>query len=471
MLRIVVCLANSRIAPLKRASMLQDKRHFLRKDRRTASGFDSSPMVIPRIIGGSEAKRFRYSYVTSLQTKEGTTICGGTLVAPDMVLSAAHCIGIFERVVIGQHNVQDENFGVYDVEAVFQHPWYSFTDDNMDINYDFLLVKLNQTVHGYRPVELNRDMELPRRLGDSLTVLGWGATDVEGTEMSDYLRKVDLEYIPNDVCESSGTWIDDQYYSYHGFIEENMLCAWGQEKDACLGDSGGPLIVEGNDAVADVQVGIVSFGVGCMNPDFPAIYARVSDQLWWIDAVICGLSADPPPAFRCEEVPDWDNDGVPDVIDLCPNDFAEGPRSSQHGCPDEDEDGIPDKDDLCLGTPLGLFVGLDGCGTDSPTPAPSVSPAPTPEPSFHHEAQTWRFKDIALSPYVLIGAGVALLLVAIVGLLYLRKRSTDGKKKSLEERGSKGRGEKMGDSVRAEQPVDREDGTLSGFFSALVWTQ
>lgn len=405
----------------------------LRKQRKTTSGFDSSQLVIPQIIGGIEAQRFRYSYVLTLQTAGGTTICGGTLIAPDIVLSAAHCTGMFEQVVIGQHDVRDDHYDVYGVEAVMQHPWYSFTDENMDINYDFLLVKLNETVSGYRPVELNRNAEVPSSLGDSLTVLGWGTTDLEGTEMSEYLQKVDLEYIPNDVCESSGTWIDGEYYSFHGFIEKNMLCAWGDQKDACLGDSGGPIIIEGNDAVADVQVGVVSFGVGCANPDFPAIYARVSDQLWWIDAVVCGLSAEPPSDFLCEAVPDSDQDGVPDVIDLCPNDVASGPRSAQHGCPDEDEDGIPDKDDLCSGTQMGLIVGLDGCGTESPTSAPTVSLSPTSDPSFHQEAQTSILQDILLMPYAMIcvGVGAALFVVAIGSLLCLRRRSAQKKEISL----------------------------------------
>ena len=82
-----------------------------------------------------------------------------------------------------------------------------------------------------------------------------------------------------------------------------MMCAWSESADACLGDSGGPLIAsdEGGDAAGnqDVQVGIVSFGVGCNSPDFPGLYSRISDQIGWIDEVVCEMSDDPPKDFEC----------------------------------------------------------------------------------------------------------------------------------------------------------------------------
>uniref|UniRef100_A0A7S4MEM4 Peptidase S1 domain-containing protein n=1 Tax=Odontella aurita TaxID=265563 RepID=A0A7S4MEM4_9STRA len=106
-----------------------------------------------------------------------------------------------------------------------------------------------------------------------------------------------------------GGWVGANYYTYQGFIESNMLCAHEEGEDACLGDSGGPIVVPGNEdngngnGADDLQVGIVSFGVGCANPDFPGIYARISDQFRWIDDVVCEISDYPPSDFGCATSP------------------------------------------------------------------------------------------------------------------------------------------------------------------------
>ena len=60
-----------------------------------------------------------------------------------------------------------------------------------------------------------------------------------------------------------------------------MLCASANNKDSCQGDSGGPL-VKGN-----VQIGVVSWGIDCADPNFPGVYARVSSQYNWIESEVC----------------------------------------------------------------------------------------------------------------------------------------------------------------------------------------
>ena len=65
-----------------------------------------------------------------------------------------------------------------------------------------------------------------------------------------------------------------------------MVCAARDGIDSCQGDSGGPLIIKGAIASADVQVGIVSWGIGCADPSYPGVYARVSEKIDWIQAQI-----------------------------------------------------------------------------------------------------------------------------------------------------------------------------------------
>eukprot|EP01083_Nonionella_stella_P111039 325486_1 len=89
--------------------------------------------------------------------------------------------------------------------------------------------------------------------------------------------KVNVNCMSNSECAKSSDGRD----SYQGQITDNMLCARGNNKDSCQGDSGGPL-VDG-----DVLVGVVSWGIGCADPSFPGVYARVSRAADWITKNVC----------------------------------------------------------------------------------------------------------------------------------------------------------------------------------------
>ncbi|EED94018.1 predicted protein, partial [Thalassiosira pseudonana CCMP1335] len=108
-------------------------------------------------------------------------------------------------------------------------------------------------------------------------VMGWGVT-VEGVSstQSDVLREVDVQYMTNTECDTSNG----------GYIEDNMMCAWSQSADACQGDSGGPLILKGSTTGEDVQVGVVSWGLGCAMATFPGVYSRISAEFDWIQSTV-----------------------------------------------------------------------------------------------------------------------------------------------------------------------------------------
>ncbi|KAL7545846.1 hypothetical protein ACHAWF_009194, partial [Thalassiosira exigua] len=92
-----------------------------------------------RIIGGAEATQGRYSYAVSLQDK-GDHFCGGSLIAPDVVLSAAHCAGGKYQAIIGRHSLESNDGDVVDIEDEMMHPDY---DDDMTEN-DFMLLFLKR---------------------------------------------------------------------------------------------------------------------------------------------------------------------------------------------------------------------------------------------------------------------------------------------------------------------------------------
>ena len=123
------------------------------------------------------------------------------------------------------------------------------------------------------------------------------ASDLE-FELSNELMEVDVKLITNEDCEQSS---DGMGNSYHNQIMENMMCAKDLGKDSCQGDSGGPLVLKSSQG-ADVQVGVVSWGYGCADEDFPGVYSRVSSAYYWIRDVTCRRSVSPPAYFQCDNV-------------------------------------------------------------------------------------------------------------------------------------------------------------------------
>jgi trypsin len=254
----------------------------------------------PRIIGGGETQPTRYPFTVSLQNVQH--FCGGTLIASDVVLTAAHCTIIdFSEVtvVIGSHTVDGKTSMGNEVEKlgvtrVYTHPEYNALTNN----YDFALIFLDTpTTSNVKYARLNDDAQVPST-ADTLTAIGWGDTSAgEGYDYSNILMEVDVDYMENEDCDASS----DSQDSYKGMIFDAMLCASRPGKDGCQGDSGGPIIIKGSDASQDVQVGIASWGYGCASPDFPGVYSRVSVGYKWIRNRVCRRSLDPPEWFDCWE--------------------------------------------------------------------------------------------------------------------------------------------------------------------------
>jgi hypothetical protein len=142
-------------------------------------------------------------------------------------------------------------------------------------------------------------------------VMGWGDTNESEfySELSDVLLKVDLRVMSNDECINSAGTIDGGYYgTYSGMITENMLCAGAADKDSCQGDSGGPLVMTGGGA--DLQIGVVSWGLGCALDQFPGVYARVSRAYDWIRDEVCfGSEYASEAGFDCSDGGDSDGNG------------------------------------------------------------------------------------------------------------------------------------------------------------------
>jgi trypsin len=128
--------------------------------------------------------------------------------------------------------------------------------------------------------------------------------------VSDVLMSVEVKVMSNDDCEASRGMAYGYEQSLEGQITSNMVCAKDDGEDSCQGDSGGPAVVHNIDPSKDVQVGVVSWGIGCAHSSFPGVYARVSAAYDWIRQEVCARSYDPSPSFQCNSnVSFLDNSG------------------------------------------------------------------------------------------------------------------------------------------------------------------
>jgi len=240
-----------------------------------------------RIVGGKDAPPNIYSHQVALYTSSGSFMCGGSLIAADIVVTAAHCKDYVDVAKIGLYSQMDDSAAeTINICDRIPHPNYG----KMGSSDDVLLLKLCQAsqlaISGtVKTIALNDDPNVPTD-NQVLTVTGWGATS-EGGSLAANLQMVNVNYISQQQC---GT-------VYNTALSMSMLCAgvMAGGKDACQGDSGGPIIIQGPPFVL---VGIVSWGIGCARPGYPGVYTRVSQELTWIQQEGCRVSDTIPCAIR-----------------------------------------------------------------------------------------------------------------------------------------------------------------------------
>lgn len=248
----------------------------------------SQGIVIPedqvqtRIIGGGEVDPFdnRYPYFAAMRE---TGICGGVLISPSIVLTAAHCEPTSNTVRIGMESLDQRPDSISIAEKVI-HPLYG----SMGYSYDAMLMKLDSPSDA-QYIMLNLDANVPVA-DQELWVLGFGDTAASDMEqvLPTVLNEVDVQYITQSDCATA--------YG-DNLVQDDMMCAASNGKDACAGDSGGPLIIKGNSPAEDVLVGTVAWGVGCADARYPGVYSRTSYFLTWIIEQVCLLSPEDAPAY------------------------------------------------------------------------------------------------------------------------------------------------------------------------------
>ena len=222
--------------------------------------------VKPMIIGGEETTIEENPFMVALTTPDGFQFCGGSIVAPTKILTAAHCTEGQQptdiQVVSGRTSLSAGGGQTANVTNIWVNP--SFDSNTMVNDSSVLTLDQELTLAGL-PIATPDDADL-YTAGANSTVLGWGVDESGST--SDVLKKVDVPVTADADCTAS---YQDQ------FDPTSMVCAGLAEggKDSCQGDSGGPLTAVKADGTRKI-IGIVSWGQGCAEPNFYGVYGRVA---------------------------------------------------------------------------------------------------------------------------------------------------------------------------------------------------
>ena len=232
-----------------------------------------------RVLGGEEAVAGSFPWQVSIRA--GRHFCGGALIRPDWVITAAHCAYYFKNwgfsVMLGEHNVEDHSESSQQqicIEKVYLHP--EFHKANPELGNDIALVKLAwpaKLSERIQPICLP-DKDFSPDYENKCVVTGWGKMDPLAQKGADVLQQANVNVVEDkESC---------------AYSNDKIMCAAGDGKGTCKGDAGGPLSCYDEANQKWVLSGIVSFGMGngkdkkCNAWNYPSMFTRITHHLDWI---------------------------------------------------------------------------------------------------------------------------------------------------------------------------------------------
>ena len=217
---------------------------------------------VREVVGGQLAPTGKFPWMVRL-----TMGCGGTLIAPDVVLTAGHCItggtGRTKDIeVVGGVTDLSSNKAITarSVEVIRAA---GFKDETK--GSDWAVVKLDRKL-ALPTIDLGRSDVSP---GAKVTVMGWGQTSENAVRQQRKLRYATVPVVPDADCAKAYRKVGVD------LVADEQLCAGKKGVDTCQGDSGGPMVRKAGSGQW-VQVGIVSWGLGCARAGYPGVYSQIA---------------------------------------------------------------------------------------------------------------------------------------------------------------------------------------------------
>uniref|UniRef100_I3JTB5 trypsin n=1 Tax=Oreochromis niloticus TaxID=8128 RepID=I3JTB5_ORENI len=247
---------------------------------------ETSEKKMYKIVGGSFTPIESQPWVAAIFHKRYGFLCGGTLISPSWILTAAHCFSDGENtrlthlsIYLGKSAINETNAGSeqrFAVERLIMHEGY----DDTTYNNDIALIKLKGRGRGYAVKSASVRIaclppfhtELPP--GFTCSIAGFGKESAGSFQFSQYLKQAEVKLMSNADCSKE--------VHYGTRITDNMFCAASPDwsTDACKGDSGGPLVCGASGRM--FLFGVVSWGEGCARKNKPGVYTKVTNYNRWI---------------------------------------------------------------------------------------------------------------------------------------------------------------------------------------------
>ncbi|WP_078892817.1 serine protease [Streptomyces sp. NRRL F-2580] len=259
-----------------------------------AAGAAAAPLAqVPQaaadsvVIGGKPVRAADSPWVVALASRDrfggtrGGQFCGGVVVAPTRVVTAAHCLGRQVlggpvesvpdfRVIVGRTELTATDGREIPVRGARVNPGY----DPQSNAGDLAVLELAEAVPALHVLPIAEAGHSAYEAGTEAAVYGWGDTSGFG-DYAYALRAARVTVLADEVCGRAYPGDADGQYR-----AESMVCAGdsGGGKDACQGDSGGPLVAQGR------LIGLVSWGRGCGRADSPGVYTRIAPLTGFVTA-------------------------------------------------------------------------------------------------------------------------------------------------------------------------------------------